>query len=265
MDIFEFWGDVIVHRTLQFVDIGLAKRYKAESNDELHALLNGHFKGDDFRFGQDEKKACSRVRGSGNEDGYESAAASRMFALNLPGHETHAVASFARVLYQRYPMKVLFHGKGLHDLFKSAVDAPYERQFLHQLIVVTDEPLPEIVCREDPDGQDEKDKGENAHARKPETDELSRQITQEIVYQAQQARKNIIRGPDRYDNEQTRDKIFFTEILDFFHEVNITDFILRLQAFFRKQHRIAVLKQSEEGFENGADSVVHKIPACVTP
>jgi hypothetical protein len=64
---------------------------------------------------------------------------------------------------------------------------------------------------------------------------IQREVSQHAVDNGQKSRQNIVGRPDGNDHQQAGQKVFFKEIFEFFHDVNITDLRRTLQAFFPKK------------------------------
>lgn len=218
---------------LQIVRLKIAQGNKPQRDDEFHTLLHAHVEVSDLVFWKDEQKSGGGVRRGGDKDGHERSFPADAFALHFTGHETHAVASLARVLDQGHAVKTLLHGEGLHDLLYRGINAPHQRHLLHEPVAVPHKPLPEIIGGKHADQDHKKDESDDSQARKFKPDELPRQMPQHTVDNTQKRGQYIIGRPQGDEDQETRNKILFYEILKFFHGVNITDFTLRLQAFFQ--------------------------------
>ena len=94
---------------------------------------------------------------------------------------------FPRVLDQCDAVKLLLHGKGLHDLFNGEIYTAYQRHALQKFIALFHDAAADVVGEENADEQNEEYQRDDAKARDPSTQNMRRKVSQETVDDAEQS------------------------------------------------------------------------------
>ena len=113
----------------------------------------------------------------------------------------------------------MLHREGLHDLFDRGIDAANKGDLLHQLIPDADDPVPEVICGDDPDSEDEQDEGDDAETGECNARNIPGEVTQDIIDPSKEPLQDNDRDPHGDHHEKTGDEVFLYKILQIFHVV----------------------------------------------